>query len=122
MKRMHSDASESGIAHHSQEILHKYARKGVAIDGTHNTTKYGFKLITLFVLEDRQTGRPVAYFFCPEETTDDLQAFFNNIKERYSWLVSTSVFKSNDASQMWTDWMRAKDNEMTSNARKLLWT
>uniref|UniRef100_A0A914WK36 C2H2-type domain-containing protein n=1 Tax=Plectus sambesii TaxID=2011161 RepID=A0A914WK36_9BILA len=82
------------------EILRKYAHKGVAVDGTHNTTKYGFKLITLLVLDDRQTGRPVAHFFCPEETTDDLHEFFVNIKERYGRPVTTSVFMSDDASQM----------------------
>uniref|UniRef100_A0A914VF41 C2H2-type domain-containing protein n=1 Tax=Plectus sambesii TaxID=2011161 RepID=A0A914VF41_9BILA len=103
-----------------RDILRKYAHKGVAVDGTHNTTKYGFKLMTLLVLDDRQTGRPVAHFFCPEETTDDLHEFFVNIKERYGRPITTSAFMSDDASQMWTAWERAMGKEATADTKKLL--
>lgn len=53
--------------------LKQYAEKGIAVDGTHNTTKYDWRLITLLVLDDRQAGVPVAHFFCPQESTVDLQ-------------------------------------------------
>ena len=101
-------------------MLRKFAHKGVAIDGTHNTTKYSFKLMTLMVLDDTQTGRPVAHFFCPEESTEDLIEFFEHIKKRYGGPISTNVFMSDDANAMWNAWMTALGTEATENTKKLL--
>ena len=60
-------------------LLKKHGDKGIALDGTHCTTKYNMKLITMLVLDDHQTGRPVAFFFCHEEAQQDLMAFFQGV-------------------------------------------
>ena len=66
------------------ELLRKYGSKGVAVDATFKLTQYQFVLITLLVLDERQTGRPVASFICHGETIDDISAFFEGVKFRLS--------------------------------------
>ncbi len=101
-------------------MLRNFAHKGVAIDGTHNTTKYSFKLMTLLVLDDTQHGRAVAHFLCPEEDTEDLTEFFEHVKKRYGGPICTNAFMSDDANAMWNAWVAAMGTEATKNTKKLL--
>lgn len=86
------------------EWLKQYSKTGICLDGTHHSTRYNLKMITMLVLDSRQKGRPVAFFFCKEESQADLTAFFNGIKERCDFELKPAVLMSDDASQYWNAW------------------
>lgn len=53
----------------------------LAIDATHNTTPYGFKLITLMVVDPAtNSGYPVAYCLAPSEKEKCIKAFLQTVK------------------------------------------
>lgn len=64
------------------EWLRLYGNNGLAVDGTHNSTRYKFVLVTLLVLDERQKGLPVAHWFCKSESEAEITPFFQEIKAR----------------------------------------
>ena len=49
----------------------------LAIDATHNTTPYGFKLITVMVVDpSTNAGYPVAFCIAPTKTKNVSKRFF----------------------------------------------
>ena len=71
----------------------------VVIDATHSTTKYGFKLITLMVLDESNTGVPVAHCISDKEDTNALYIFFRKIREKYGHIIVEYVL-TDDAKQV----------------------
>lgn len=57
----------------------------IAIDGTHNTTPYGYKLITLMVVDpSTNSGYPVAFCICGSENEKCIKAFLLTVKVCHS--------------------------------------
>lgn len=99
--------------------LKKYGKNGVCLDGTHHSTRYSFKMITILVLDERQKGRPAAFFFCKEESEADLTVFFRGINERSDYPLKPAIVMTDDAVQYWKAWVNVFGAEGT---QKLLCT
>ena len=69
------------------ELLRRFGAKGICVDATHNTTRYKLKLVTVLVLDDRQTGRPVACFFCNERVHDRTACFFRRRERKVAFSI-----------------------------------
>lgn len=49
----------------------------VFMDATHGVIKYGYKLVTLLVMDDHNKGVPVAWAFLEHERSEDYTKFLN---------------------------------------------
>uniref|UniRef100_A0A914W8R0 Zinc finger PHD-type domain-containing protein n=1 Tax=Plectus sambesii TaxID=2011161 RepID=A0A914W8R0_9BILA len=70
-----------------EEWLKKYGNKGLCVDATHHSTRYKFLLVTVLVIDERQKGRPIAYYFCNAESEEELVPLFEGIKSRCGQLA-----------------------------------
>jgi hypothetical protein len=62
------------------KLIQDYGRL-LAIDATHNTTPYGFKLITVMVVDPQtNSGYPVAFCIAPSENERCVRALFMTLK------------------------------------------
>ena len=76
-------------------MLKQNASKIVCVDATHDTTQYGFKLITLLVPDEFGKGYPVAHLISNRENEDVMKLFFEAVKERVGNL-DVNAFISDD--------------------------
>ena len=75
--------------------------KFVAVDATHSTTKYGFKLITLMVKDESGRGVPVAHCISDKEDTNALHVFFKELRKKCGQIIVDYVL-TDDAPQVST--------------------
>uniref|UniRef100_A0A914XIQ2 MULE transposase domain-containing protein n=1 Tax=Plectus sambesii TaxID=2011161 RepID=A0A914XIQ2_9BILA len=99
-----------------RDLLKQYAYRGVCVDSTHNCTRYKYKLVTLLVFDDIGRGRPCAFYFCKEESAEQLLPFFREVRERCGPLTP-EVLMSDDNNAFWNAWREVFD---VSNTHKIL--
>ncbi|CAO4372846.1 unnamed protein product [Caenorhabditis nigoni] len=83
-----------------RELCLKYHHRGIVIDDTHNTTKYGIKLTTLMVLNGFDRAIPVAFLLSSSCTTDDCSTLFQCIKDEVP-SFHPQWFMSDEANAFW---------------------
>ena len=59
----------------------------LCIDSTHNTTHYDFKLVTILVKDNTDTGVPVAHLVTNHENEKVLTVFFREVLKKSGTLV-----------------------------------
>ncbi|PIC35557.1 hypothetical protein B9Z55_014876 [Caenorhabditis nigoni] len=102
-----------------KELCLKYHHRGIVIDDTHNTTKYGIKLTTLMVLNGFDRAIPVAFLLSSSCTSDDCAALFQCVKNEIptfhpQWFMSdeanafwngyNTIFPNNKSQRLWCRW------------------
>ncbi|KAK6765232.1 hypothetical protein RB195_025244 [Necator americanus] len=63
------------------EWLRKFSPRGIAVDDTHNVTRYNLKLATVSVADNKNRGLPAAFLLSGTMTTLDVQRLFLEIKK-----------------------------------------
>jgi plasmid stabilization system protein ParE len=61
-------------------LFRKYGHRGLCLDGTHNLTRYNFRLITALVIADSGHGLPIAHLLTVSESEEHLQLLFQHLK------------------------------------------
>ncbi|XGW21607.1 LOW QUALITY PROTEIN: hypothetical protein V3C99_004511 [Haemonchus contortus] len=69
------------ITPRQQRWLDQFASKGIAVDDTHNVTKYALKLATVMVVDDHDRGLPAAFLLSGEMTSKEVKILFDEIKK-----------------------------------------
>uniref|UniRef100_A0A7I4Y063 MULE domain-containing protein n=1 Tax=Haemonchus contortus TaxID=6289 RepID=A0A7I4Y063_HAECO len=69
------------ITPRQQRWLDQFASKGIAVDDTHNVTRYALKLATVMVIDDRDRGLPAAFLLSGEMTAKEVEILFDEIKK-----------------------------------------
>ncbi|XGW34497.1 hypothetical protein V3C99_018424 [Haemonchus contortus] len=69
------------ITPRQQRWLDQFASKGIAVDDTHNVTRYALKLATVMVIDDRDRGLPAAFLLSGEMTAKEVKILFDEIKK-----------------------------------------
>ncbi|CAO4373029.1 unnamed protein product [Caenorhabditis nigoni] len=102
-----------------RELCLKYHQRGIVIDDTHNTTKYGIKLTTLMVLNGFDRAIPVAFLLSSSCTSDDCATLFQCVKNEIpsfhpQWFMSdeasvfwngyNKIFPDNKSQRLWCRW------------------
>ncbi|KHJ84127.1 hypothetical protein OESDEN_16163 [Oesophagostomum dentatum] len=65
------------------EWLKRYSSRGIAVDGTHNVTRYNLKLATVSVADHKDRGLPAAFMLSGTMTTSDAQKLLTEVKNVY---------------------------------------
>jgi hypothetical protein len=66
------------------------------IDSTHKTNEYGYKLITLLVIDEFRKGQPVAWAITDVEDAQTYQEFFKSVKWRVPEAVIETLMTDDD--------------------------
>ncbi|VDO63805.1 unnamed protein product [Haemonchus placei] len=69
------------ITPRQQRWLDQFASRGIAVDDTHNVTKYALKLATVMVIDDHDRGLPTAFLLSGEMTSKKVKILFDEIKK-----------------------------------------
>lgn len=85
-------------------MLKNFGMDTICVDSSHGTNRYGFILITLFVIDDYDEGIPVAFCLCNKEDGSCLKVFFSVLKENLEFDVNPKVFKSDDTPAFYNAW------------------
>lgn len=113
-----------------RDILLEYGHRGIAVDSTHNTTMYLFKLTTVLVYDNFGCGRIVAFYLSKEESAADLDALFQHLSTRFVYHISIQsnsyfrcaftggrIFMSDDSPAFWNAYCKYFN---TTNTKHLL--
>jgi hypothetical protein len=76
-------------------LFKQFGHRGICVDGTHNVTRYGLKLITMLVYTESQRGHAIAYFICKEESEECMDALFHCMRDRLFSAIN-SISKLSD--------------------------
>jgi len=87
-----------------QEMLSKFADKGICCDSTHGTNGYDFPLTTIHVIDDFGQGIPVAFCLSNHEDFTSMVIFFNEIK-KVCGNIESQCFMSDMANQYYNAWV-----------------
>ncbi|KHJ94816.1 hypothetical protein OESDEN_05252 [Oesophagostomum dentatum] len=66
---------------HPGRVVKEYSHSGIAVDDTHNITRYNLKLATVSVADHENRGLPTAFMLSGTMTTSDVQKMFTEIKK-----------------------------------------
>ena len=78
--------------------------KIVCMDGTHNTTGYGYHLVTLMIKDQSDMGCPVGHCICTKENTATLEVFLNEIRKKCGHRILVDYVMTDDARQYYNAW------------------
>ncbi|KAL6723214.1 hypothetical protein Aduo_018244 [Ancylostoma duodenale] len=81
-----NDPSENGsclilITPMQLDWLRKFSARGIAVDDTHNVTRYNVRLATVSVADHKNRGLPAAFMLSGTMTTEDVQRLFSEISK-----------------------------------------
>ena len=102
-----------------QEMLLKFAEKGICCDSTHGTNGYDFPLTTIHVIDDFGQGIPVAFCLSIHEDFTSMVIFFNEIKKKCG-NIESRYFMSDMANQYYNVWVAVMNEGL--RPKKLLCT
>ncbi|GFQ99447.1 uncharacterized protein TNCT_671811 [Trichonephila clavata] len=77
------------------ELLELHGKNIIMIDSTHGTNQYGYLLTTIMISDDNHEGLPIAVCYSNRVSSDVLEPFFEEIKNRLPHL-RPKVFMSDD--------------------------
>ncbi|GFX63054.1 transposase [Trichonephila clavipes] len=87
------------------EFLQLYGKNIIMMDSTHGTNQYGYLLTTIMVSDDNHEGLPIAVCYLNRVSSDVLEPFFEEIKNRLPHL-RPKVFMSDDDPALCNAWRR----------------
>ncbi|GFV39979.1 uncharacterized protein TNCV_435921 [Trichonephila clavipes] len=87
------------------EFLQLYGKNIIMMDSTHGTNQYGYLLTTIMVSDDDHEGLPIAVCYSNRVSSDVLEPFFEEIKNRLPHL-RPKVFMSDDDPAFCNAWRR----------------
>ncbi|CAJ0602941.1 unnamed protein product [Cylicocyclus nassatus] len=61
--------------------LKRFSRRGIAVDDSHNITRYNLKLATVTVADEKDRGLPAAFLLSGTMTSEDVRLLFAEIKK-----------------------------------------
>ncbi|XP_072385917.1 uncharacterized protein [Diabrotica undecimpunctata] len=98
-----------------KEILIKFGKSVIAIDGTHGLNSYDFELTTVLVKDEFGNGFPTAFLFSNRKDTFIYQLLFSKIHEHVG-TIQSNVFMSDITNTFYNAW----SNVMGSVSNRLL--
>ena len=87
-----------------QEMLTKFADKGICCDSTHGTNGYDFPLTTIHVIDEFGQGIPVAFCLSNHEDFTSMVIFVREIRKRCG-NINSKCFMSGMANQYYNAWV-----------------
>ncbi|KAH1008339.1 hypothetical protein HUJ05_008899 [Dendroctonus ponderosae] len=89
-----------------KEMLNKFGRDCICIDGTFGSNCYGFDLVTLLVLDDMREGFPCSFLISSRTDAEVMSIFFYFIGQSLETQVSPKVFMSDTSESFFKAWLR----------------
>ncbi|GFR32476.1 MULE domain-containing protein [Trichonephila clavata] len=86
-----------------KEIITKYGKNKICIDGTHGLNSYDFNLYSVLVVDEHKNGIPVAFCFSNKSSEDVFRIYFNAIKNAVG-IIETTTFMTDDAPAFYNAW------------------
>ncbi|GFY49166.1 MULE domain-containing protein [Trichonephila inaurata madagascariensis] len=79
-----------------KEMITKYGKDKICIDGTHGLNSYNFNLYSVLVVDEHKNGIPVAFCFSNRSSEDVFKIYFSAIKNTVG-KIETTTFMTDDA-------------------------
>ncbi|GFQ69698.1 MULE domain-containing protein [Trichonephila clavata] len=79
-----------------KEMITKYGKDKICIDGTHGLNSYDFNLYSVVVVDEHKNGIPVAFCFSNKSSEDVFRIYFSAIKNAVD-IIETTTFMTDDA-------------------------
>ncbi|GFQ77345.1 MULE domain-containing protein [Trichonephila clavata] len=79
-----------------KEMITKYGKDKICIDGTHGLNSYDFNLYSVLVVDEHKNGIPVAFCFSNKSSEDVFRIYFSAIKNAVG-IIETTTFMTDDA-------------------------
>ncbi|GFR08196.1 MULE domain-containing protein [Trichonephila clavata] len=86
-----------------KEMITKYGKDKICIDGTHGLNSYDFNLYSVLVVDEHKNGIPVAFCFSNKSSEDVFRIYFSAIKNAVG-IIETTTFMTYDAPAFYNDW------------------
>ncbi|GFR21199.1 MULE domain-containing protein [Trichonephila clavata] len=79
-----------------KEMITKYGKDKICIDGTHGLNSYDFNLYSVLVVDEHKNGISVAFCFSNKSSEDVFRIYFSAIKNTVG-IIETTTFMTDDA-------------------------
>ncbi|GFY39447.1 MULE domain-containing protein [Trichonephila inaurata madagascariensis] len=86
-----------------KEMITKYGKDKICIDGTHGLNSYDFNLYSVLVVDEHKNGIPVAFCFSNRSSEDVFKIYFSAIKNTVG-KIETTTFMTDDAPAFYNAW------------------
>ncbi|GFY13784.1 uncharacterized protein TNCV_4961531 [Trichonephila clavipes] len=86
-----------------KEMIKKYGKDKICIDGTHGLNSYDFNLYSFLVVDEHKNGIPVAFCFSNRSTEEVFRIYFSAIKNAVG-KIKTTTFMTDDAPAFYNAW------------------
>ncbi|GFR11460.1 MULE domain-containing protein, partial [Trichonephila clavata] len=86
-----------------KEMITKYGKDKICIDGTHGLNSYDFNLYSVLVVNEHKNGIPVAFCFSNKSSEDVFRIYFSAIKNVVG-IIETTTFMTDDAPAFYNAW------------------
>ncbi|GFV78777.1 MULE domain-containing protein [Trichonephila clavipes] len=88
-----------------KEMIIKYGKDKICIDGTHGLNKhsYDFYLFSVLVVDEHENGIPVAFCFSNRSFEEVFRIYFSAIKNAVG-KIETTTFMTDDAPEFYNTW------------------
>ncbi|GFR30643.1 MULE domain-containing protein [Trichonephila clavata] len=74
-----------------KEIITKYGKDKICIDGTHRLNSYDFNLYSVLVVDEHKNGIPVPFCFSNRRSEDVFKIYFSAIKNAVGKVETTTI-------------------------------
>ncbi|GFY63965.1 MULE domain-containing protein [Trichonephila inaurata madagascariensis] len=86
-----------------KEMITKYGKDKICIDGTHRLNGYDFNLYSVLVVDEHKNGIPVTFCFSNRSSEDVFKIYFSAIKNTVG-KIETTTFMTDDAPAFYNAW------------------
>ncbi|GFW19417.1 MULE domain-containing protein [Trichonephila clavipes] len=86
-----------------KEMITKYGKDKICIDGTHGPSSYDFNLHSVLVVDEHKNGIPVAFCFSNRSSEDVFRIYFSAITNAVG-KIETTTFMTDDAPAFYNAW------------------
>ncbi|GFS42637.1 MULE domain-containing protein [Trichonephila inaurata madagascariensis] len=86
-----------------KEMITKYGKDKICINGTHGLSSYDFNLYSVLVVDKHKNGIPVAFCFSNRSSEDVFKIYFSAIKITVG-KIETTTFMTDDAPAFYNAW------------------
>ncbi|GFQ98677.1 MULE domain-containing protein [Trichonephila clavata] len=86
-----------------KEMITKYGKDKICIDGTHGLNSYDFNLYSVLVVNEHKNGIPVAFCFSNKSSEDVFRIYFSAVKNAVG-IIETTTFMTDEAPAFYNVW------------------
>ncbi|GFU69233.1 MULE domain-containing protein [Trichonephila clavipes] len=86
-----------------KEMIKKFGKDKICIDGTHGLNSYDFNSYSVLVVDEHKNGIPVAFCFSNRSTEEVFRIYFSAIKNAVG-KIETTTFMIDDAPAFYNAW------------------